>query len=151
MSTIPFPVPQNASQARANMLHWASVGEHFAVPGMIAGPGSAAIEKAKMWAAVALALPEADTQVVLADDMPVESGPWGDVETPAAVDAGSGTETVDSRALLALRALAIRHIEHCAQTNRSVVDVESARNEGVLLVFKDVAPGRVEIRTEDQN
>jgi hypothetical protein len=56
----PFPRPENANEARGNMIYWATIVE--------AGPDTTethtdvilAIEKAKMWAAIALTLPEGE-------------------------------------------------------------------------------------------
>ncbi len=71
--TVPYRRPLTADQARSNMLHWAEVAEDQAVAGAAISPGQAAIEKSKMWAAIAQTLPEAEATVVTADDVPIVS------------------------------------------------------------------------------
>jgi hypothetical protein len=151
MTPIPFPVPENAHQARQNMFHWAAVAEQQVVAGAVVAPGMAAIEKARMWASIALTLPEADVDVIHADDRPIGRVPQFNTDGLAVPDVGSGTDVVDSRALAALRALAIRCIGEHGPLDHRIVNLESARNDGVLLLFEDVPRGRVRITLEDQN
>jgi hypothetical protein len=153
MTTIPFPIPENAHQARQNMFHWAAVAEQQVVAGAVVAPGMAAIEKARMWASIALTLPEADVDVIHADDQPIGRVPQFNTERLGVPDVGSGTDVVDSRALAALKAVTIRHIEGCSRnsTTKLTVDPGSPRYEGVILSFRDVTRGRVEITMEDQD
>jgi hypothetical protein len=67
----PFPRPKNANEARGNMIHWATVAEEIVVAGAAMASGITAIEKAKMWAAIALTLPEEQYTELIVDDQVV--------------------------------------------------------------------------------
>lgn len=131
--TIPFPTPENANEARGNMIYWAEMAERTAVAGAVMAPGMAAIEKAKMWAAIALTLPEAEYTELRADDRVITRLPDVSAYMPSSFEvgsdsplpeptmhkghiirAGAGTSDttidVDSLAWDVLRALAARYV-----------------------------------------
>jgi hypothetical protein len=118
--TIPFPKPQNASEARGNMMYWAEIAERTVVAGAAIAPSMASIEKAKMWAAIALTMPEVEfdhrpmAERNGFDFSPTTHVTQDDVERVVAVIRASGVDgdtiPVDSTVWNALRTLAMRHV-----------------------------------------
>lgn len=135
---IRFPEPTTAGEARANMLHWAAIAEHQAVAGAIVGPGTAAIEKAKMWAAIALTLPETDTITLLGDDRPLASANLYEVPqrpgTVAEVIGADGTTvTVESAIWNVLRALAVGYVR-TSLARKVTMDTEDVADNGDVVL-----------------
>lgn len=80
------------------MIYWATVAEEVVVAGAAMGSGIAAIEKAKMWAAIALTLPETQYTELRADDQVVHRFGVSD-----------GLDVLEEHILTAL---AYRYIQH---------------------------------------
>lgn len=163
MTGIPFPRPMNANEARGNMLYWADKAEALVQAGGVVSVGMAAIEKAKMWAAIALTLPEVETVELLADDRPIASyqdplraptaelEPWPAQRDDAPLERvplNDPTERVPSHVYDVLRALAARYVRSSLSKTATVTDDDLGKLEDMTLRLHDNEDGSTLVTLE---
>lgn len=158
--SIPYPRPENAGQARGNMIYWAEIAESTAVAGAAIMPSMASVEKAKMWAAIALTLPEVEYAVLTGDDQPITVHeympvlePWpnqpGADEPPLEplnrATLGALPDRVPAHVYDVLRVLAVRYLDTTSSGQALVTEVEIEMMEGQVLRVRNNEDGSVTV------
>jgi hypothetical protein len=148
---IPFPDPENRSQARANAMHYARLVEKTVIAGAPFQPGQVAVLKAQMWAQVAQAFPEGELDhiVLMGDDQPVRYQDQDVAEVRPLDDQDGITVTVESRAWSVLRDLAVRYVRSSLTRSVALDSEDIAETEALVLRLHWMHSGSVRATTED--